>query len=186
LLSGNVIPAVVRARHYTLLLPLGFVAVAVAVEALHELAARRLARRWLADAARLGIVGTLLASPLWSVTGYYQRAERDGRTNRAVLAAADSAMRGESRDAQIYVDLAFERELTLSGGTLLNNLLMIFEIRGQAVGIYDGAVGPLWVGTRPVRLVLRPESAMALAPRYRLVPLPGRPGGRGAAARGLG
>jgi dolichyl-phosphate-mannose-protein mannosyltransferase len=177
LLSGNVVPAVVRARHYLLLLPLGFVALALALAKLRQLARQRLRRRWLADLAAVGLTAGLVSSLLWSLVGYYQHAQRDGRTNQAVLAAANAVLRAGPRDTAVYLDLALERELTLSGGTMLNNLVMIFAIRGQAVAIYDSAVGPPWNSSRPVRLVLRPESAAALAPSFRLVPLPGEPGG---------
>ena len=141
----------------------------------HGMARRYSSRRWPAAAAALSLVTALTASPLVLLGRYYDHAEQIPRTNRLVLSAAEAAMRGGSLDTPVYLDGGLRRALTLSGGTLLQNLTMIFEVRGQAFEIVsDPSQWPHLDGS--IRLVLGPASVQVAGERLTLQPLSGEPG----------
>jgi hypothetical protein len=156
-----------------LLLPIGYVAVAVALVQLHHLARRLAPRTWLADLGGLAVMAALVVSPLQMLNSYYLHAEQDGRTNRALFAAVEAIIQAGPSDGPILLDAGLDRELTLSGGTLLRNAELLLELRRQPYQVVDlDNQQPI---SGPTRLLLRANGLSDLYSRYIVRPLPGDP-----------
>ena len=174
LLNGRIEGIVPRARHYALLLPPAYVAIALALCWFYQ-AGRRAGRVQEAIAVALSLV--VLVAPLLLLHDYYERAYRDQRTNvqlLQVLAAIDADARIEQR---VYLDDAL-LETRILGGRVLDTLTLAMELRGRDFEVFNVKNDRL-IGREPnaFRLViLRADSVDQAARRYHLEPISGEPG----------
>lgn len=174
-LHGSVEPVVAKARHYALLLPIGYVAVAVALQAVCRPLPRRPAALLAAGAAVL----LLLAAPLVQLRQYYAAAHHEGNTNLPLLQTLEAVERAGPRGEAVLLDETLYLGRTLSGGRLLDQLRLAFELRGQAFTVVDverGRLLALELSPAGRRVVLHAQSVEPFAARYRLEPLAGEPG----------
>ena len=178
LLNDRVEPVVVRSRHYALLLPLGFVLVAVSIAALH----RRLGGLgpgWLAHGVGLVLVATLVVAPQAALRAYVSDRLARPEANNLAFLRVDAAIARGSRRERVYLDGQLAMLRTMSGGRLYGQMRYLLILRRQEYEPFDFARQSLPIG-RPGsgsrRIVLSAETVAVAAARYRLVPLPGEPG----------
>lgn len=167
-------PIAVRGRNIALLLPLGYITIAVAVLALRRRLVRSMRPPWVANLASLAAILALLAGPLLLLYDYYAEAQRDGRTNQDLLAALEAVSRSGHLEQPVYVDEQLILVRTHSGGKLLEQLRMAFEMRGQQYALINVEDRSMSIDPPPgvsFRLVLRQDSVDLAASRYQLEPL---------------
>jgi 4-amino-4-deoxy-L-arabinose transferase-like glycosyltransferase len=170
LLNGRLAPIVVRARHYALLLPAAYVAVAVALVGLYGWLRGRLVGRLTLVACAVG----LLIAPLWHLQTYYRWAYDQGHTNQVQL-ASDSTLRQLTNTGEtVLVDRSLLRVPTLSGGVSGEAPILGLELRRQPLAVLEPAdlaaiLNRISAGS-PV-LLLHRDTAAALSQRFALTPL---------------
>jgi hypothetical protein len=178
LLNGRLEPVVPRARHYALLLPLLYLAVATVICVLpFQLA--RLIPSPLPSAAAIALTAVLSIGPPLLLRQYYVDAHREGRTNQALLEAIEAALVGGRASEPVSLDWALYEQRTFSGGRLLDQLRVALEIRGQRYEVVDIARERVQMGDRPGvnrRVLLHPDNLGQATARYRAEPLPSEPG----------
>jgi 4-amino-4-deoxy-L-arabinose transferase-like glycosyltransferase len=166
-------PVVVNGRYYALLLPLGYVSAAVAVQAFHGHALAASQRRWIGNVIVGAAVLVMVAAPLFSLHEYYERAYRQGSTNSALNATVEAVTTDGWLGDTVYLDAALE-ESRFTGGTLLVQLKQALKLRDQKFDVVDLEQQTLSLdtgsGSSP-RLVVSPQRVEIAAHRYRLEPL---------------
>jgi hypothetical protein len=179
LLNARLEPIVARSRHYAQLLPVGFVVIAVALDALRVWVARygNPAVSWLTVAA---LVVVLLGLSQWQLQAYLaDRLDRPEKNNRALLAAAEAVVRGDRRSERVYVDALLASADVNSNRRGLRDIEFVLAIRGQEYEVIDLTRRPLPVGRTGIaarRVLLGEESTELARQHFRLSPLPGDPG----------
>lgn len=183
LFNGRYEPIVTKARHFAPLLPVGFVAVGVALERLVAvewtgLDARPWLRRLVAGAG-LVLIGCLALAQLALLEAYYDRAYREGRTNGPVLQALEAIDRELRRGETVYVDRGLLEVQTMAAGRLLNHLRLGVEVGGRQLDSFEVERDALPLGRAPGAwrlLVLRSDHVALAERRYRLAVVSGDPG----------
>lgn len=175
--AGTSTALVPNARHFALLLPIAYVAVAQAVVAAAHRASARGSRPWVTAAFGVVVAAALLMAPLEGLRSYYAEVERDGRTNRPVLQALAAIEQASARDETVYLDDDLSLSGTISGGRLLASMDLALEIEQRPRAIVDAKNARLINRPRDSRiLVLHPDTIRYASQRYLLEPLPGEPG----------
>jgi hypothetical protein len=111
---------ILSGRYLIPLLPIGYLAIGVAVTTL----ARQLPpRRARAAAAIAALILTLF--PLWALTAYYQTVLADGRTNEPLHRLRAAVVANRSPDELVILDEGLAQESLGAGGTDLKALRML-------------------------------------------------------------
>lgn len=175
--SGTSTALVPNARHFALLLPIAYVAIACAVVVASRMAGRLTQRPWLGVAVGGVASLVLVATSLSGLRDYYDTMQREGRTNAPVLEALAAIERGSAPDETVYLDDDLSLSGTISGGRLLATMDLALEIQRRPHEVVDARNARLISRPRETRvLVLHPDTIRYASQRYVLEPLPGEPG----------